>query len=133
MRDRVASTHGEPGSSVVGPTITAATAIEAVVKAPGLTTTTATDVDTNNLRCIALDIARRLRDKIIGSTKALHLSNTWEAISDTGLPVLVDLLSQTHEAEMRREIAVIIFVQGVHVCLDVCLKNGDNVNVLCML
>jgi hypothetical protein len=127
------STRGEPGSPIGEPTLMAMTAIKAVVKVSGLTTTAATNVGMKKLRCIALDVVQWLRDKIIGNPKALHSTNTWKDITDTGLPVLVITLSQTHDAEMRREIAVIILVRGVHVCLDVCLKNGYNVNVLCML
>jgi hypothetical protein len=125
-------TRGEPGRTIIMLAVTVATTIKAVAEAPGVMTTAA-DVGTKDLRCISLDVPQTRRDHVIWSPKTLHATHTWKNVTDTRLPIFVNPLGQTHEAEMRGKIATVILRHGVHVCLDVCLKNGDNINVLHML
>jgi hypothetical protein len=112
--------------------VTVAIAIKAGLEAPGIMTTAA-DAGTKDLRCISLDVVWGQGVHIIRGSRALHATHARKNVTDAGLPIFVNSLSQTHKAEMRGKISIVVFWHGVHVSFNVGLENCDNIHVIRML
>jgi hypothetical protein len=118
--------------AIVATSIAAASTIKAISKAP-LVMTTIVQVCTIHMGKVALNEAGRMVKQIRRIAITLYVTSMWKNVPDPRLAILVNALSQADKAEMGRKIPVIIFVHGVHVRLDMCLENCDDVHVLCML
>jgi hypothetical protein len=99
------------------------------IKATLGTLTMARQVRLIYLRGVPLNETGGMVDKFMWLPKTLDATNMWKNITDTRLAVFVSTLSQTYEAEVRREIALLKVLES----FNMCLEGSDNIHIHRML